>query len=207
MMNADDRTPLPELATPMQNLLHTTRRVTTPPPVFADEITRPELVGEPAAIELTVGDWDEVEELCARREHGLVYINVATPHREAGCPITLTLLLPNGFTVTLAGEVVTTGETAARRPTIALVGLTRALAAQLRALAGAGRTPAPQRREDPHHTDATGRAPALRSAEPERWLPAELARGTTDMKVSDLLLSNQALRAQIEALARKMRPR
>jgi hypothetical protein len=40
----------------------------------------------------------------------------------------------------------------------------------------------------------------------EGWA-RELARASGGMKVSELLLSNERLKAQIEALAAKMRPR
>jgi CheY-like chemotaxis protein len=146
-------------------------------------------------IELSVASWDEVEQLCDRRAAGPVNLTVAVPDIDEACPVTMTLLMPDGFTVSLRGEIrslhVDPSDGTVNQ-TVELVGLTMKMAVRLRALAtGATSSEEPARCERrPHHG----------------WVN-ELALGSREMKVSDLIMSNKRLKDQIESLASKMRPR
>ncbi len=182
----------------MHTYLYNFRR-NEPPPMIDDEITfdEPATTTDDTVVELTVDSWDEVEQLCLRRQRGPVRLTVSVPRLRHPGPITVTLLLPDGFSVSLDGEVVAIRpDLSAPSQTIVLGGLDPATTARLRAMAAA--VPSGPRRE-------ASRPPAAAEDEPRR--PSELARGTENMKVSEMILSNQRLKDQIELLAKKMRPR
>jgi len=160
----------------------------------APSLAEPE---ERRVIRLTVHSWDQIRRLCARQSEGPVFLPLRVSGLRVGQPITVRFALPDGFAVSVAGEVRAVTATAgdANEQTVELVGLDANLTARLAALADVP----PGRANEVDTTDDA-------SAEVEAW-ERELARGSQRMNVSDLLLSNTRLRAQIEGLARKMRPR
>ena len=146
-------------------------------------------------IELTVASWDEVEQLCDRRAAGPVTLTVAVPDIDETCPATMTLLMPDGFTMAIRGEI----RSLHRDPrdgtvtqTVELTGLSMKTAVRLRALATAG-------------SSSRGRGRCEQRAS-KPWM-SELALGSREMKVSEIILSNKRLKSQIETLASKMQPR
>jgi hypothetical protein len=123
-------------------------------------------------IRLRFRTWAQVLSLCDTAESKPVHVHLPPDNRQVGESVTTTLKLPDGLTARVAAVV---SDRQDDQTTIALIGITSALIARLRALA----------------------APAEEAA---------LARGSGTMKVSELLQRNSLLRAQIDALAAKMRP-
>jgi len=164
---------------------------------------------------LHVATWDEVTRLCDRRDRGSVRVTAQVARDDSDGPMSITLVLPDGFSLAIEGQVIarkilSRGD--AFELIVELSGLTPELAARLRALA------APPRRSTTAPAVELSRAiarlesvaagtpvPELADAEPE-WEQA-LRRASGGMKVSELLMSNERLKGQIEALAAKMRPR
>jgi CheY-like chemotaxis protein len=148
-------------------------------------------------IRLTVHSWEQVRRLCARQSQGPVLLPLRVPGLNEGQEVTLRLALPDGFAVSIAATVRLHdgggGRDSSLEQALELIGLDSSLVARLSALA-----------------DATGRENEVDTADEhapaESWENA-LARGSQPMKVSELLLSNRRLKAQIEGLAGKMRPR
>lgn len=152
---------------------------------------------ERRVIHLRVHTWEQVRRLCARQAEGPVFLPLRVSGLTLGQAITVTLRLPDGFAVSIAGEVreVNPSELDSIEQTVELIGLDSNLALRLDALAVA---PSGRANEVDTANDA--------NQEMDAWQRA-LARGSQRMKVSELLLSNTRLRAQIESLAAKMRPR
>ncbi len=157
----------------------------SPPPQTTDDIN----------IELTVAAWDEVEQLCDLRAAGPVNITVAVPDADQTGPVTMTLLMPDGFTVSLRGEIRSLGHDPTNgevSQTVELVGLTLKMAVRLRGLATGASSSTEHDRSEHRARHPWGR---------------DLALGSREMKVSELIMSNNRLKSQIESLASKMRPR
>jgi CheY-like chemotaxis protein len=164
-----------------------------------------------------LGSWDEVGRLCDRRERGPVRLATQGTAADDG-PVDVTLALPDGFALTVDGEVVARKmlpDGDALELIVELTGLSPELTVRLRALAAPMRRSAPPPESIPELSRARAQLERVAAGTPlpdiEEWREEgwerELARAAGGMRVSELLLSNERLKAQIEALAAKMRPR
>jgi CheY-like chemotaxis protein len=171
------------------------------------------------AARVQLHSWDEVLRLCDRRDRGPVRLTTQGSSADDG-PVAVTVAMPGGFSLVVDGEVVARKilpGSDALEIIVELSGLSPELTTRLRALA------APAKRSAPPPPDpiselsrAKARLERVAAGTPspdliDEWQEPgwerELARASGGMKVSELLLSNERLKVQIEALAAKMRPR
>ena len=161
---------------------------------------------KPRRVRIAFRAWRQVRKVVNDAERGPVYITVPGPEDlEPGAQRQLSLALPGEITVRIAGEVQAVRPREGAKPDVVidLKGLDRDTAGRLRALADASE-PVVTKRSTGYLRVSPRLAQRTRSAQGSE---PPLARGSQDLRVSELLRDNRRMREQIEDLPAKMTPR
>ncbi len=193
-------------------------------------ITRPARTPKPPTVRIGIRRWSQVLRLCDRPGPGSACIKLLSSELGLGQQVSVLMTIPGGFRVRIPARVAKLnrdprGDTP--ELTLELAGLSANLVDRLRALAAAARPSRPLG-PVPARSSRARQSPARRPAPPPRrgrrvaagtpppscideWEAASWEDLMTHvcgrMKVSELLESNEHLRAQIDDLAWRMRPR